>query len=230
MSRLRKLDERLWILDAPAEARGLALGARATIIGLSDGGVAVISPVALDAETKNEVEALGPVRALIAPNSFHHLFLESWRAVFPHVKVYVSPVLAAKKPGLHRDGLLSDEPPPLWAADMKQALVNGAPKLGEYVFFHPASRTVIQTDSAFNVRNAPKRMTRIFMQLNGGYGAYGPTRYFAFLAKDKHAVGGSFRRMLEWDFDRIVVAHGAIVEVGGRAEMRRAYTKYLAAR
>jgi hypothetical protein len=34
--------------------------------------------------------------------------------------------------------------------------------------------------------------------------------------KDRAAFDRSIERMLAWDFDRIVMAHGDIVETGGR--------------
>jgi hypothetical protein len=33
--------------------------------------------------------------------------------------------------------------------------------------------------------------------------------------------------VLQWDFDRVVVAHGAIVETGGKASLTRAYSRFL---
>lgn len=230
MSKLRKLDEKLWVLDAPFTAPGgLALGGRATIIALSGGGVAAINPVALDAAAKAELEALGSVRVILAPNAMHHLHLEAWRFAFPNAKTFVSPLLAAKKPGLHRDGLLGEEPQALYRDDLRQLLVGGMPKLCEYVFYHPVSRTLVQTDSAFHIRKPANTLTKIVMRLNGGYGRYGPTNLFRFLVKDKKALAASLRKMGEWSFERIIVAHGDVVEHGGKDAFRRAYERYLRA-
>ena len=41
--------------------------------------------------------------------------------------------------------------------------------------------------------------------------------------KDRTAFRDSLTRILEWPFDRIVVAHGEVSEKGGREELIRGY-------
>jgi len=33
--------------------------------------------------------------------------------------------------------------------------------------------------------------------------------------------------VLQWDFDRVIVAHGAVVETGGKQALARAYSSFL---
>jgi hypothetical protein len=47
-----------------------------------------------------------------------------------------------------------------------------------------------------------------------------------FLIKDKAAVRESADRVLEWDFDRILLTHKDIVERGGREAFRFAYEDF----
>lgn len=57
----------------------------------ADGEVAVISPVSNPGEDiVREIEALGQVRLLIAPNHFHYLGLSSWKERFPQAAVVAS--------------------------------------------------------------------------------------------------------------------------------------------
>lgn len=49
----------------------------------------------------------------------------------------------------------------------------------------------------------------------------GPTVAFRLGIRDREAARRSVRRMLAWDFDRILPGHGEIVEAGGRAKLRR---------
>ena len=43
------------------------------------------------------------------------------------------------------------------------------------------------------------------------------------MVRDKKLARRQVDRMLAWDFDRIILAHGAPVESGGREVLRRAY-------
>jgi len=96
--------------------------------------------------------------------------------------------------------------------------------MNELVFFHAASRTLVLTDLAFNVRSADSFVTRLFMRVNGALGTFGPSR----LAKrvflgDLAEVRIGIDRILAWDFDRVVVSHGEVLESGGREALRTGY-------
>jgi hypothetical protein len=41
--------------------------------------------------------------------------------------------------------------------------------------------------------------------------------------RDRGGVGRSIDRILAWDFDRVIVTHGEILETGGHARMRDAF-------
>ena len=42
--------------------------------------------------------------------------------------------------------------------------------------------------------------------------------------RNRRAAAHSVRRMLEWNFDRVVVGHGDVVESGGHESFARALT------
>ena len=44
------------------------------------------------------------------------------------------------------------------------------------------------------------------------------------LTRDRGAARASFDRILAWDFDRVVVTHGEVLEHGGRAALREAWS------
>jgi len=111
----------------------------------------------------------------------------------------------------------------LWRDDFTQHLVGGIPKLQEVVLLHRASRTLILTDLAFNIQQSDSWFTRFFMRLNGAYGHFGPSRIFRTLVKDRAALRSSLNRMQEWDFDRIIVTHGDVLETGGKSAMQTQY-------
>jgi len=223
MAQLRSIAKDVWVIDHPLRVGGLHLGTRTTVVRLANGGLWMHSPGPLEPELTAQLIALGPVRALIAPNAIHHLYLGENIRVFPQATVYVSPTLPAKIKGAFTYNILSDEPPVLWRDDFTQHLIGGMPKLQETAFLHRASRTLILTDLAFNIRQSDSWFTRLFMRINGAYGHFGPSRIFRTLVKDRAALRSSLNRMQEWDFDRIIVTHGDVLETGGKSAMQTQY-------
>jgi hypothetical protein len=65
--------------------------------------------------------------------------------------------------------------------------------------------------------------TRVLMKLLRSYGRLGPTKLDPLLIRDRRAARGSLERILAWDFDRVIVAHGDVQESGGKALLRDGY-------
>lgn len=223
--RIRELHRDLVAIDHPLRLPGgVELGTRSVLVRLSGGGVFVHAPGPLTDEVRRVTDSLGPVRALVAPNLLHHMFLRDSIAAYPRARVFAAPGLREKLGDVRVDEVLGDAAPDLWAADLEQAFVGGAPSLNETVFLHRASRTLLCLDLCFNVRASPSFVTRLFMRINGAYGGFGPSRIFRYaVTKDPAAVRASVDRILAWDFDRVTVAHGEILESGGRAALRASF-------
>lgn len=220
---LRELALDLSVIDQPLVVGGLHLGTRTTLVRLRSGGLVVHSPGPLDESLHREVEKLGPVVALVAPNKLHHLFLSTWTRAFPEARTFGAPGLAAKLPSIRFDEELGNDPPDLFRDALDQHIVRGAPRLEEVVFLHRSSRTLLLTDLAFHVRHSESRFTRIAMRLNGGYGRFGATRMLRSTFRDRSAARASLDFVLGWDFDRVVMAHGDVLDHGGREALRKAY-------
>lgn len=221
---LRALAPDLWCQDQAFRTGGLDLGLRTSVVRLADRSVLVHAPGPATAGARAEIERIGPVRALVAPNLLHHLFLGEAAAAWPEARVFGAAGLRAKRPDLRIDEELGEKPPELWARDLEQALVHGAPSLGEVVFLHRASGTLLCLDLCFNVRPPASVFTRLFMRANGAWDRFGPSRLFRYaILKDGRALRGSLERILAWDFDRVSVAHGAVLERGGREALRQGF-------
>lgn len=223
MPHLQPIAPNLWVIDLPLRVGGLQLGTRTTVVRLASGGLWLHSPGPLQPEQVSAVSALGPVQALVAPNAMHSLFLAQNVGLFPQATVHVSPTLPAKLKFSFPYEVLSNEPPALWRDEISQHLVGGLPKLQEVVFFHHASRTLILTDLAFHIRHSDSWFTRLFMRLNGAYGHFGPSRIFRLIVKDRLALRSSLELMQTWDFDRVIVTHGEVLEHGGKQAMQTRY-------
>ena len=113
------------------------------------------------------------------------------------------------------------------AGQIEQHLFKGAPWLNEVVFFHPSSRSVIFTDLVSNVP-AEYKDARVFYGLVGAKGRFGPHRFVRLMIRDRNAARESVAKIPNWDFDRVIVTHGNVLESGGKAKFAEAYS-YLCA-
>jgi len=222
-SALTPLAEDIWVAERPQSFYGLPVGTRMTVMRLSGGRLLLHSPVALDAQLKAELDAIGRVTYTVAPNRVHHLYAGDVAKVYPDARLWVGPGLERKRPDLKFVAILDDEAPEEWREEVGQTYFRGRPYENEIVFFHRASRTLILCDLAFNIGPSAAALTRFLMKLIGSYGRFGPSKLDPLLIRDRPAARKSLERILAWDFDRVIVAHGDIVENGGRESLRAGY-------
>lgn len=223
MEGLRAFADGLWEIETPVRFAGIAMPARTVVVALADGGLVVHSPGRLDPELREALDRLGQVRGLIAPNRFHHLFAGDWCQAYPDAELHVAPGLVRKRGDLGGTEL-TDTAPALWAGEIEQHVWAGIPTIGEVVFVHRPSRTLLNTDMMHNMRDEPRWFARTAWRLMGGYGRFGPTRLERWLTRDRAALRESVDRVLAWDFDRVTAAHGDIVETGGKDRVAGAWS------
>lgn len=228
-SDLRRLTDGLWIAERAQRFYGLEVGTRMTVVRLACGSVLLHSPVALDARLRAALDAIGPVRYVVAPNRVHHLYAGRVCDAYPAARLWVAPGVERKRPDLVYEGVLGDEAPEPWRGQVDQTFFRGRPFENEVVFFHRASRTLVLCDLAFNFGPRAALPTRWLMRLIRSYGRFGPSTLDPWLIRDRAAARASLERILAWDFDRVIVAHGEILEQGGHAALARGYHWLLAA-
>jgi len=189
---------------------GFGYPTRATIVQLGNGDLVVISPVALSAALGKALDALGPVRHLIAPNHLHHCFMQDWIAAYPDATVYGAPKLAAKRPDLSFDHTLSDSPPPALSDALSQVVFQGNRITTEVVFFHYASGTAIFTDLLQQFDRDYHRGWRAVIARLDLMVTARPTvpRKFRLATTDRRAARTALRQILDWPVTAIVLAHG----------------------
>jgi hypothetical protein len=219
---LRELDENLWVSDRPLRFGGIEVGTRMTAIRLGGGELWLHSPVELDQDLRSSLDKLGRVRWVVAPNRFHHLWAGGVLEAYPDAQLFLAPGLAEKRPDLAPTGTLGDETPAAWEGQVDQLLFRGFPLANEVVFLHRASRSLILSDLAFNVGSEDPFSVRLAIRLLGG-GRFGPTLLERLLIRDRPAARACLERILEWDFDRVIVAHGHVLDSGGRQALRDGY-------
>jgi hypothetical protein len=222
---LRAHGPELWLADgAPVRFLGLfRYPTRMAVVRLADGGLWVWSPIALADALAAQVEALGPVRHLVASNALHHLFLSEWSRRFPEARLYAAPGLARKRPDLAFHADLGEAPEPAWARDVDQIVFRGSLLLDEVLFFHRASRTVLVCDLV--QRLDPAHATGLRGALLRLWGLVGPDggtpREWRASFWNRRAARAARAKALAWNPARLVVAHGVLTGEDGRESLAR---------
>jgi hypothetical protein len=74
-----------------------------------------------------------------------------------------------------------------------------------------------------NHDTSPHAVTRVYLRLAGLKGRVGWSRFFRLVYTDRRAARRSIDRLLAHDFDRVILAHGRVLQSGGREAVREAY-------
>ncbi len=201
---------------------GFHMPTRMTVVPLGGGSIALISPIPLDEATASAVDALGEVALLVAPNALHHLYLAAAKERYPRARV-LAPARAQKQhPGLAVGGSLADLAGTL-AASCDVVPIEGAPSMEEHAIFHRATRTLVVTDLVFNVTHPRGFTANVFLSMVGCNGRLAQSRAWSwFFVKDRKAAATSVARVLELPIERLVPAHGAIVDQNAHAALSEA--------
>jgi len=223
------VDGAVWIQEHPVRLAGGRFSTRMTVLRLEE-GLVLHSPVEIDARTRAAIEALGEVRAIVAPSTFHHFFVASAQRAFPAARTYGIAGLETKRKDLRFDELLGDEPAAAWAGEMDQIVV-GNRVMREVEFLHRASRTLVATDLVENFRDetpGTNAVLRAWMRLFGMWGRARPAPELRLFTRDRAAARAALERLLAWEFDRAIIAHGELLEDDPKTAIREAWRFVLA--
>jgi hypothetical protein len=195
------------------------------VIRLADGKLVLHSPTKPTLELRAEVDALGKVGAIVAPSWWHDLYLSDYVRIYPTAALYGAKTLTRWNQSLPFTAELSDIAPTMWERDVEQHQVEGIGLfLDEVVFYHRPSRSLIVADLLFNFSDNDAPITRFLARFV--IGPY-PGCRFAYLYRpvitDSKRFRASVERILAWDFDQIIVGHGAIVRTNGKEIFRAAF-------
>ena len=222
MGSLERQAEGIWTAAAPLKFLGLHLGCRMTVVRLPSSALWLHSAVHIDAELKAEIDALGRVEHIVAPNAYHHLHAGAAAALWPKARVHGPRGLRKRRPDLRIDAELAETPDPAWGGALLPMRLLGT-LLHETVFLHRPTRTLIVADLVENFAGSPHLPTDLYLRVAGLHGQVGVSRLGRFVFRDREAARRSVDRILGEDFDRIVLAHGRVIPTGGAAAVRAAY-------
>lgn len=221
---LKKFRENIWTSSADLKLFGVGLGTRMTVIKMADETLWVHSPIQLSPELKAEIDSLGTVKHVVAPNKWHHLFVNDFRLAYPTAAFYGAPGLDKKRPDLHFDRMITKDQDCPWNPVLQHKIIEGVPIFNEVVFYHQASKTLIVTDLALHICESHSRFTRTILKLMGSYGKFGWAKIEKLIyVRDASAFKRSLENILEWDIEAILLTHGDPVESDGHRRLQAAF-------
>lgn len=223
----------IWTKTYPVRYAGARFSGRMTVIRLSSGGLWIHSPAPMDEDTVAEIRALGPVHFVVSPGTFHYFHVPATQAAFPDARTFIAPGLDEKRPELRYDRILGDHAEGEWKEELDQVSVTGTRFISEVVFFHPATRTLIVTDLVENIGDATPGVDWVLRFWWKGvmrmWNKARPAPEYQMGWGDRDHVRQCLERILQWDFDRVILSHGDLIETGGHAIVEQAWAKPLRA-
>lgn len=221
----KRLARDVWVVDSEI---GPGIPVRMTVVRLGSGELLLHSPTRHTAGLQRGLEAIGPIRHLVAPNSVHWMFVKGWQDALPDATTYAAPGLRrrgqVRRSGLRIDHDLSSRPPAGWGGEIEQAVVPGGGGFREVAMFHRPSGTLMMTDLVqnFEPRKLPWLLRPIARLLgNVAPGSRAPAHLRAVMIFRHGDAGEAARRIVGWAPERIVVTHGRPIEHDAAGRLRR---------
>ncbi|HTX79276.1 MAG TPA: DUF4336 domain-containing protein [Longilinea sp.] len=225
---LQAFGNNIWIVDGPQVwDMGVLFTTRMAVVKLADGSIWVESPVPVPFDTLRHIAELGPVRYILAATPRHVWRLEAWHTLFPEAQLWMSRAtpFTLWKGRLPLTGTLGDTPPQSWAADFDQLAFRGDPLIEEVFFYHRASRTLILDDLIQVHALVPGHSLRnALWRLEGVAAPQGGVALDIRLSfTDRKLARRSLDKLLAWDFDKVIIAHGPCLEKDAKPFVERAF-------
>ena len=226
---LKRVADEIWVVDGPLIRFGLPFlkmpfPTRMTIIRIG-GDLFIHSPTQLVPGLQREIEGLGQVRWLVAPNRIHYWWVSQWHASYPDAAVYLAPRVREQAgsrvnfpflPLKRRVGYPWD--------DQIATLPVAGRYMTEVVFFHRPTRTLVLTDLIENFE--PAKLTRlqsVLVWCGGILDPHGSMPRDMRLTYPKSVLRAAVETMIAWNPQRIILAHGRWYRGAGVDELRRAF-------
>jgi hypothetical protein len=220
VSALRPLAENLWFLPFPLKMLGVDVRRNVTVIALLSGDLIIHSSGPFSTADVAAIRGLGQPVWLLDGILRHDTFAKEGRAAFPEAE-YLAPPGFSEVVGFPTSPILPV--PPHWNGEILALELAGSPEAKEVAFLHIPSRTLILTELIFNFNDDQPLWTELLLRVAvGGEHHPGMPRPVKAGVKDEAAFKASLNTIEGWDFDRIVVGHGDVIESGGKDRLRAA--------
>ncbi len=219
---MKQLDTNLWIADQDLKILSTNFGCRMTVIKTSE-GLVVYSPIRMTESIKTAVEKLGPVTYLIAPNPFHHLFLDAWISAYPQANLIGPQALVKKRPKLQFNQFFESQTRLTLPKELSYTILVGRKDQRELILFDQSSASLLVADMIFNLK-AQRWWDKILFAPLGVKNKAGTSTFFRFFYPVSAQIIAAKKDILSWPFKRIIVTHGSNIEHNARPTMEQALT------
>lgn len=207
---------------------GKVLPVRMAVIRLPDGGLLLHSPTRFSHALRRELEQIGEIRHLVAPNIAHWTFLEEWQRHFPQATTWAAPGLRersqVRKSHVRLDHDLADIVPPQWGDGFDLVTVPGGMGFRETALFHRPTRTLLLTDLVLNLEadHLPAGARPLVRWFGSMAPDAMPPPYLRAVVKLKRDLAAeAAERLLQLRPERVIFAHGAWFRQNGTEALRR---------
>jgi hypothetical protein len=226
------IKDQIWILEYPIRYAGINLFGRMTIVKLDSGDLIIHDPCEIDDLVKHELDTIGEVKYIVAPGSYHHLFVTEFQQKYPNAETFLCPGLERKRPDIKFEWILGNKPDHRWNDVLDQVVVQGTKFIWEVAFFHRPSKTLILVDLLENIgddyQHPASRLLRfwwkvIYRMWNNPKAA---PEYQMGWGK-KYIVKGGLNKILSWKAERVILAHGELIESNVTNILSSAWQKVL---
>ena len=214
------LAENLWLLAYPLKMLGADLRRNVTLIRLRSGKLVIHSTAPFTTFDVAAIHTLGEPAWLLDGILRHDTFASEGRLAFPGIP-YLAPEGFSEVVGFATTPIV---PAPVeWDGELLALEIQGAPEARDTALLHVPSRTLILTELVFNFGSDEPIWTELLLRVAvGGEHHPGMSRPMKAGVKDEVAFQSSLATILGWDFDRVIVGHGYVIEHGGKAKLRTA--------
>jgi len=218
---------KIFIDEIPLKFFGMQLGTRMTVIKFANNKLFLHSPTKLNSNLIDQLKKLGEVSFVVAPNKLHHLYLNSYVKQYPKAIFYAAPGLAKKRKDIHFSGNLYDHPNNEWKDELDQMIFKGCAFMEEVFFFHKSTKTLIVTDFIQSMHAYHNFFERIIGKIGGVYKNPSPPwdlRLMFYL--DRKNTRKSIQRINQWNFDKIIIAHGKLITQNAKEIFNNAFKSF----
>ena len=218
----------LFVVDSLLpNALGAVVGVRMTVIRLPDGGLVLHSPTRFSLALKRELEAIGPIRHLVAPNIAHWTFMKDWQEAVPEAVSWAAPGLRdraqVRRSGVRLDYDLGHSAPAAWGGAVEVVAVPGGAGFHEMALFHAPTRTLVLTDLVMSLE--PHKVPAVLRPLVWLFGTLAPDSmpppYLRAVVRWRRGEAAeAASRLVALEPERVIFAHGRWFERDGAAQLR----------
>ncbi len=222
---IQQIADDILLISFPWRVFGIDFKRNVTLLRISDHRIVVHSTAKFTTEDIAAMHRFGEPSWLLDATLFHDTFAKEGRAALPNIP-YLAPKGFTKASGEATSPLIP--PPTDWAGEIDVLKIAGT-RTNEHLFFHRRSRTLVVADLFFSfpeqTNGWPRFCITNIMRLPGMFGI--SVFFRRLVINDRSAFRSSMKRLLDWDFERLIVAHSEPVETAAKSLVERAIANVL---